>query len=140
MAKKNAGLVGYLYVVGLALVVIGCFLPLTTHFGGNANGATAVNRISKGGLLSVGAVLALAGAVAGLVCSFVRVKNGRLLKLVALALSIAGGLYVACNINGNQLKLLKLASKITSSSFGIGFYIILVGWILALVGWLLKRN
>lgn len=138
MAKKSGSLLGYLYLIGMALVVVGCFLPLSSHFGGNFKGATAVSRISDGGIIALGAVLALAGAVAGLVLCFVPVKNARLLKLVAVVVSLAGGVYVA--LNGPSVKVLKFAAKSGLANFGLGFYVIALGWVLALVGWVMHKN
>ena len=142
MAKKSSSgaLLGYVYVVGLALVVIGCFLPLTSHFGGRANGATAVSRISKGGLVSVGAVLALIGAAAGIAVSFLRIKHVWLCKLGALLVSVFGGLYVLLNISGSQKQLISAAAKLTGSTFGIGFYVIIIGWLIAAAGAVLGRK
>lgn len=138
--STKRGLIGSLYVLGLALVVIGCFLPLTTHFGGNANGATAFSRISKGGILSVGATLALVGAAAGIVVDILRFPKTHLCKFCALLVSIAGGLYVLLSINENQSKAIKIIANITSSHFGLGFYVIVVGWALAVLGLLLHRD
>ncbi|MCR5725492.1 MAG: hypothetical protein K6G80_10445 [Treponema sp.] len=136
MAKKTS-ILGYLYLIGMALVVAGCFLPLSSHFGGNLKGVTAVSRIGEGGTLSIGAILALAGAAAGLVLCFIPVKNAKLLKLCAVLVSVAGGLYVVANTNG---KALKFAASLTASHFGIGFYVIVIGWVLALAGWVLHKN
>ncbi|MBQ3965529.1 MAG: hypothetical protein II684_01700 [Treponema sp.] len=136
MAKKS-GLLSYLFVCGLALVVIGCFLPLSTTklFGMNGSSAFAIITSSGSGILKVGSILTFVGAVCGLVLSFVSVKNGGLLKLISLIVSIAGGLYVFFNASGIGKSLAK-----SILNFGPGFYVILAGWILALVGWVLYRD
>ena len=64
MAKKSNL---NLYLIGLVLVVIGCFLPLTASkfFGG---GSSAFKAITNGsGDLKIGSILALGGAIAGIV-------------------------------------------------------------------------
>ena len=72
MAKKS-GLLSYLFVCGLALVVIGCFLPLSTTklFGMNGSSAFGIITSSGSGILKVGSILTFVGAVCGLVLSFV---------------------------------------------------------------------
>lgn len=136
MAKKS-GLLGYLFVCGLALVVIGCFLPLSTTklFGMNGSSAFGIITSDGSGILKVGSILAFVGAVCGIVLSFVSVKNGGLLKLVSLIVSIAGGLYVFFNTSSAGRSIAK-----ATLNFGPGFYVILAGWIIALVGWVLYRD
>lgn len=140
MSKKNANIIGYLYLVGMALALIGCFVPLSTSLGGYANGNSALTFITKGrnATVKVGCVLALVGAAAGVVLSFLRgIKNGGLCRLAALIVSVAGGLYLFLNING---KAFKFAAKVTGSHFGVGFWLIMAGWVVALVGWILNRE
>ena len=136
MAKKS-GLLGYLYLAGMVLVVIGCFLPLSSHFGGNLKGATAVSHIGDGGIMSISAILALVGAAAGIALCFVPVKNAKLLKLVSVIVSVAGGIYVVANTNSTAFK---IAAKVTSAHIGLGMAVIIIGWVLALVGWVLHKD
>ncbi len=141
MGKKNS-VVSYLYLIGLALVAIGCFLPLWTAFGGNANGASAISYLKDDGntVRKIGVILTLLGAIAGIVLCFVKVKSVGLLKLVSLIVSFAGGAYVFFNTSDAAKKIGKGLAKITNSAPSIGFYLILAGWIIALVGWILKRD
>lgn len=141
MGKKTS-ILSYLYLIGMALVVIGCFLPLSTHFGGNANGSSAFNIILKDGkaVVKIGAILAFVGAVAGVVFCFLKVKKVGLLKLVSLIVSVAGGVYIFFNTNDFAKSMMKGVGKITKSAPGIGLILIIVGWIAALVGWILNRE
>ncbi|MBR1722328.1 MAG: hypothetical protein IJ727_07605, partial [Treponema sp.] len=85
MARKGSSL--NLYLVGLALVVIGCFLPLTASkfFGG---GSSAFKAITNGsGDLKIGALLALCGALAGIAFCFVSLKVKLPVKLLSLIVS-----------------------------------------------------
>lgn len=140
MAKKSNL---NLYLLGLVLVVIGCFLPLTASkfFGG---GSSAFKAITNGsGDLKIGSILALGGAIAGIVFCFVNLGVKLPLKLISLVVSIVGGVYVwICYMNGGALLkgAVKLGLKATGSKPGIGLIIILIGWILALLGWLKTRD
>ena len=141
MAKK--GSVFSLYLIGLALVVIGCFLPLTASkfFGG---GQSAFHAITNGsGDLKIGAILALCGAIAGIVFCFVSLGVKVPVKLISLIVSIVGGVYVwICYMNGGALAkgVFKAAMKVSGSKPGIGLIVILAGWVIALVGWLQSRD
>ena len=140
MAKKSNL---NLYLLGLVLVVIGCFLPLTASkfFGG---GSSAFKAITNGsGDLKIGSILALGGAIAGIVFCFVNLGVKLPLKLISLVVSIVGGVYVwICYMNGGALLkgAVKLGLNATGSKPGIGLIIILIGWILALHGWLKSRD
>ena len=65
MGKKSINILSYLYICGMLLVVIGCFLPLSTGFGGHANGNSAFDYIGRNGkgVMKIGAILAFAGAL-----------------------------------------------------------------------------
>lgn len=140
MAKKSTL---NLYLLGLVLVVVGCFLPLTASkfFGG---GSSAFKAITGGsGDLKIGSILALGGAVAGIIFSFISLRSKLPLKLISLLVSIVGGVYVwLCYMNGGALLkgAVKIGLKATGSKPGIGLIIILIGWVLALLGWLKSRD
>ncbi|MCR5188691.1 MAG: hypothetical protein K6C97_07120 [Treponema sp.] len=139
---KKVNIMSYLYCIGLLLVVVGCFLPLSTSFGGNFNNNSAFSYItSKGkGIVKIGSILTILGAVAGIVFSFVAIKKAGLIKLVALIVSIAGGLYVFFSTSDAAKSALKTVGKITKSAPGIGLILIIAGWVVALVGWIMNRK
>lgn len=136
MSKKSGSL--SLYLIGMALVVIGCFLPLTASkfFGG---GSSAFNAIVDGsGDLKIGSILALGGAIAGIVFCFVSVAGKLPVKLISLIVSIAGGVYVLLsylNLAPWAKSFAKIAHKAVGTHIGIGLIVICVGWVIALVGY-----
>lgn len=140
MAKKSTL---NLFLIGMIIVAIGCFLPLTASklFGG---GTSAFNAITSDGSGSVktGAVLALLGAVAGIIFSFVPLK-GIPVKLISLIVTVAGGIYVAANylnIGGLGKSALKVFAKATQTGPGIGLFVIIIGWIIAILGYIKNRG
>ena len=88
MAKK--GSLPLIYLIGMALVVIGFICPMFDLFIGTLNGFDFIN-FKEFGITTIGALLIIAGAVLGLVFCFVGGKNSGMLKLVGLLVSIAGG-------------------------------------------------
>jgi hypothetical protein len=123
MAKK--GNVNLLYVLGMALVAIGCVLPMFKLGPFSANVFRFMDFDSAG---SIGAILLFAGAVAGLVFSFVSVGNASLLKLVALLASIIGGILLFGVDSELGFKILKKVAY-------IGLYVVLAGWVAACIGY-----
>ena len=126
----------------MAIVVIGCFLPLVgTSFG---NGSSALKAITDGsGDLKVGSILALGGAIAGIIFCFVSLKSKLSVKLISLIVSIAGGAYVLLtylNLAPWAKGFAKFAFKVTGTHPGIGLFVILAGWVIALLGWLKSRD
>lgn len=131
-----------LYLIGMALVVVGCFLPLVgTSLG---SGTSAFKAITNGsGDLKLGSILALGGAIAGIVFCFVSLRAKLPVKLISLIVSIAGGAYVLLtylNLAPWAKGLAKFAHKVTGSHPGIGLIIILAGWVIAVLGWLKSRD
>ncbi|WP_407425163.1 hypothetical protein [Treponema sp.] len=141
MAKKSGTL--SLYLIGMALVVIGCFLPLTASkfFGG---GSSAINAITDGsGDLKIGSILALGGAVAGIVFCFVSAGTKLPVKLISLVVSIVGGVYVLMsylNLAPWAKNLTKLGFKATGTGVGIGLIVIVIGWAIALFAYFTKKD
>ncbi|MBQ0051177.1 MAG: hypothetical protein KBT11_03830 [Treponema sp.] len=141
MAKKTSI---SLFVIGMALVVIGCFLPLTATkmFGGGSSAFDAI-KSSGTGTVRIGAILAFAGALAGIIFNFVQVGKGIPVKLISLIVTIAGGVYVAINymnIGGLGKTLMKGFAKATGTTPGIGLIIIVIGWVVAIVGYLKNKD
>lgn len=141
MAKKSSQI--SLYLIGMIVVLVGCFLPLTASkfFGGGASAFDAITS-SGNGAVKVGAILAFLGAIAGIVFSFVSLK-GVPIKLISLIVSIVGGIWVLVkylNIGGAGKQLLKLGAKATGSQPGIGLIVIIIGWVIAIVGYVKSRE
>ncbi|MBQ9495248.1 MAG: hypothetical protein IJR50_06385 [Treponema sp.] len=132
MAKKSSkSLLSNLYLIGMALVAVGFIVPI---FRGNLVKVNGFDLVGDGNsIMKIAALLVFIGAVAGIVLSFVNAgKNQSLLKVIALAASVAGGLYVFFNTSNFGVQ---LASKYLS----VGFYLIVIGWVAAIVGYLQKK-
>lgn len=134
MSKKSGNLP--LYLIGMILVAVGFFLPIFKvsigPFSGSTNGFDLVG--SGNSMMKIAALLVFAGAVVGVICSFVDLLGkGGLLKLLGLVVSVAGGLYCFFNTSSTAHSIL---FKIVS----IGFYLIIAGWILALLGYLAGKK
>ena len=136
MAKKNSSVLGYLFVIGCAITAIGFVLPI---FSANILGlakasVNGFNLVGKGdSAMKVAALLVFIGAVAGIALEFIPVSLPKIVKLIALIISVAGGLY--CFFNTSDLGL-KIAGKVLAPCF----YLIIAGWVVALVGWLLDNK
>ena len=131
MAKKKANLMGYLYLVGMALVVIGFFCPVFKGALAEFNGWDFLN-FKNFDFVTVGGLLILIGAVVGIVLSFVKSKKEKMLKLVAILVSIAGGIVLIIGFNDNVVY--KMIAEAFMKYANVGFYMIVVGWVVALVG------
>ncbi len=140
MAKK-IDIKACLYTIGMALVVIGCFLPLvSTKFGGSSSAFKIITEGSGSGVVRVGAILAMLGGVAGVVLTFFK---GKMYKLIALIVSIVGGLYVFLNYlnqSGAAKGIMKGAAKIAGARPGIGVILISLGWLAALLGFFFSKE
>ena len=129
MAKKNASIISYLYVIGMALTVIGFIIPIFKVGPFKMNGFDLVGKGDS--VMKIAALLVFLGAAAGVVFQFA--MNKSLYKLIALIVTVAGGLY--CFFNTSDLGV-----KIAGNFLSTGFYLIVIGWCVALVGWILNRD
>ncbi len=131
MGKKSKSL-PYIYLIGMALAVIGFCCPMIKGlFGTSANGFKFIN-FDNSTFVTIGALLIFIGAVAGLVACFVPQLSG--LKLIFLLASIAGGviLVVGFLTNGGIYKAVG-KGLIKKSMFGL--WMVVAGWVVALVGY-----
>ncbi len=140
MAKKSSF---NLFLIGMIVVAIGCFLPLTSSkiFGGSSSAFNAITADGSGAV-KIGAILAFLGAIAGIVFSFVSLK-GIPIRLISLIVSIAGGIYVVIsylNVGGVGKSLMKGFAKATQTGPGIGLFVIIIGWIIAIAGYIKNRG
>ena len=132
------------WLIGMVLVIVGCFLPLTASKTFGFNGASAFDAITANGngVVKVGSILAFVGAIAGVVFSFVAIK-GLPMKLISLIVSFVGGIYVVCKyMFASDLAkgFAKFGGKIFGTKPSIGLIIILAGWVVALVAILTKKD
>ncbi len=133
MAKKKSS-TGMLYLIGMALVVIGFFLPMFKGALGSPNGWDFLN-FKDFGFVTIGGLLILVGAVLGVLVGL-NVIKGSSLKLIALVVSIVGGVVLFIGFNDN--KLYQFIAKGFLKHAYIGFYVVLAGWVAALVGYFSK--
>lgn len=134
MGKKNSGILS-LYFIGMVLTAAGFCLPIFSALKKSMNGFSFVTNDFS--IVSLGVLLIFIGAAAGAVLCFVTVKNARLLKLIALAASILGGIILIIRINDNAIS--KFIGKQFLKHTAIGFYLIIAGWIAAAAGYLKSR-
>lgn len=134
MAKK--GSLPLIYMIGMALVVVGFICPVFDFFIGTLNGFDFIN-FKDFGTTSIGALLIIIGAVLGLVFCFVGGKNSGMLKLVGLLVSIAGGVVLIISYSGDVFS--EGIGKFFIDVATYGFYMILAGWIVGVVGYVMKK-
>ena len=134
MAKKRG--LPLIYLIGMALVVVGFICPVFDFFIGTLNGFDFIN-FKEFGITTIGAILIIAGAILGLVFCFVGGKNSGMLKLVGLIVTIAGGVVLIIGYSGDAFS--KGIGKFFVDVATYGFYMILAGWIVALVGFITKK-
>jgi hypothetical protein len=134
MAKK--GSLPLIYMIGMALVVIGFICPVFDFFIGTLNGFDFIN-FKDFGTTTIGALLIIIGAVLGLVFCFVGGKNSGMLKLVGLLVSIAGGVVLIISYSGDVFS--EGIGKFFIEVATYGFYMILAGWAVGVVGYVMKK-
>lgn len=120
----------------MAITLIGFCMPMFSGvFGSSGNGFKFIN-FDNSGFVSIGALLIVAGAIAGIV--FALLGMGDQLEWLALALSVAGGvvLVVGFTTNGG---IYKAIGKNMIKHATVGFWMIVAGWIIAAVGKVLKK-
>ena len=135
MGKKGFGILENLYLCGCALIAIGFCLPVFSALKRGVNGFALVSKDFS--VVSLGVLLIFIGAVAGIVLCFIGIKNAKLLKLAAIALSILGGIILVVRMNDNAIS--RLVGKGFLKNTAIGFWLIIVGWITAAVGYFKTR-
>lgn len=135
MAKKSLKL-PVIYLVGMALVVVGFICPMFKILGSKPNGFDFVS-FENSGFQTIGALLVFCGALAGIVFSVIKIKNAETLKLVALIVTIAGGVVLFLGFNDNVIYR-EIGKGILKNAY-IGFYMVIAGWILGIVGFVMKK-
>jgi len=124
-----------IYLIGMALVAIGFILPMFKGLGMSANGFDFIN-LNNFNATTIAALLVFGGALVGIAFCFIGSGNVDMIKLVALIISIAGGILIVLTYNKNGLS--RMVGKGFWKQATYGSYMILAGWIVAVVGWLKK--
>lgn len=140
---KKANKLNLIYLAGMALVVVGFFLPLFQILGKQLNGFDFIN-LDKLNSATLATLLIFAGALVGVVFCFVNSKSSGMIRFLALGASIAGGILVlllAQDLPFAKVILREFPDRVIKSMLkhtAYGTYIILAGWIVGTVG-LLKK-
>lgn len=135
MGKKNVKTIQYLYLAGMTICAIGFLCPMFKVLGQTANGFGLISKDSS--VINTGILLIFIGAVAGAAICFVKVKNIKLFKLIALAASILGGIILAVQMNNSALA--RFIGKEFLKHATFGFYMIIAGWIIAIAGFIKEK-
>ena len=133
MAKQQSSLY-YVYMVGMLLVLISCFLPLGSFL---VLKGTLISTVKNGsGILQAGALITLIGTIAGIIVFFV--YNKFIAKLICYIVTLSGFLYIYLNMG----KFAKSVSKmfIRSSNIEFGAVLLILGLVIALAGLILNRK
>ncbi|MBQ0162199.1 MAG: hypothetical protein KBS84_03440 [Treponema sp.] len=128
MAKKTS--LNLIYLIGMALVVIGFCMPMFSGFLGSANGWQFIN-FKNSGFVTIGALLIIVGGIAGLVACFLPQMSG--MKFLCILLSIIGGVILVIGFTTNG-GIYKAIGKGIIKHATFGFYAVIVGWVLGIVG------
>ena len=131
---KKVSIMSYLYLIGMALVVIGFCCPMFSGFLGSANGFKFIN-FDNSGFVTIGALLIIAGAIAGVVACFVPQLSG--LKLIFALCVLAGAIILVIGFTTNG-GIYKAIGKNILKHATVGFYLVVVGIVVGVVGALKK--
>ena len=130
-----------LYSIGMALVIVGLLLPIVKVMGQTPNAFKFLD-MKNFGTTTVAILLILIGAALGILFSLINKLSAKSNKLIALAITLAGGVILLLLFTGilsdSSLggKIMRAAGKSFIKHAYIGFYVILVGWLAAIYGWL----
>ena len=131
---KKVSIMSYLYLIGMALVVIGFCCPMFSGFLGSANGFKFIN-FDNSGFVTIGALLIIAGAIAGVVACFVPQLKG--LKLIFALVVLAGAIVLVIGFTTNG-GIYKAIGKNILKHATVGFYLVVVGIVVGVIGALKK--
>lgn len=124
-----------IYLIGMALVVIGFCCPMFSGFLGSANGFKFIN-FDNSGFVTIGALLIFAGAVAGLAACFVKQLSG--LKLIFALCVLAGAIVLVIGFTTNG-GIYKAIGKNIIKHATIGFYLVVVGIVAGVAGAVMNK-
>ena len=119
----------------MAITAVGfCCHMFSGALGSSKNGFGFIN-FNNSGFVTIGALLIIIGAVAGIVVSLL--GKGDQLEWICLAVSILGGIILVIGFNDNGIY--KAIGKNLVKHATIGFWAIVAGWVVAIVGKVLKK-
>ncbi len=124
-----------IYLIGMALVVIGFCCPMFSGFLGSANGFKFIN-FDNSGFVTIGALLIFAGAVAGIAACFVKQLSG--LKLIFALCVLAGAIVLVIGFTTNG-GIYKAIGKNIIKHATIGFYLVVVGIVAGVAGAVMNK-
>ena len=133
MGKKVS--LPFIYLIGMALVVIGFCCPMFSGFLGSANGFKFIN-FDNSGFVTIGALLIFAGAVAGIAACFVKQLSG--LKLIFALCVLAGAIVLVIGFTTNG-GIYKAIGKNIIKHATIGFYLVVVGIVAGVAGAVMNK-
>ena len=121
-----------IYLIGMALVAIGFCCPMVKGlFGSSANGFDFIRNAKDGSFVAIGAILIIAGSIAGIVACFVPQLKG--LKLIFAIAVLAGAIVLIIGFTTNG-GIYKAIGKQLLKRAMFGFYMVVVGMVLAVAG------
>ena len=133
MGKKVS--LPFIYLIGMALVVIGFCCPMFSGFLGSANGFKFIN-FDNSGFVTIGALLIFAGAVAGIAACFVKQLSG--LKLIFALCVLAGAIVLVIGFTTSG-GIYKAIGKNIIKHATIGFYLVVVGIVAGVAGAVMNK-
>ena len=134
MAKK--GINFSLYLVGMAVTLIGFCLPMFSGFLGSSGNGFSFIDFNKSGFVTIGALLIAIGAIAGVV--FALLGKGDQLEWLALGISVAGGIILVLGFTTNG-GIYKAIGKSLLKHSTVGFWMVVAGWVVAAVAKVMKK-
>ncbi len=150
MAKKSKISLNFIYLIGMALIIIGFCVPLFCMKmpGGSIKAGKTIGfdliNFDSDSLFSIGALLIFIGACAGalieLICAFVKkIKPSlkKIIEIVCIVVSIVGGLIIVIKFNDNNLT--RAIGKGFFKHAFVGVYMIMAGWVVGLIGSFIKK-
>ena len=132
MAKKGFNI--SIYLIGMAVTVVGFCLPMFKIFGGNSKNGFGFIHFDNSSFVTIGALLIIAGAIAGVALSLLGMQQ---FEWLAWAVSVVGGIVLVVGFNDNAIY--KAIGKNLLKNSTIGMWMIAAGWIVAAVGKVLKK-
>lgn len=138
MAKKSAKF-PLIYLIGTVLIIAGFICPMFKGkglLGLTKNGFDFLN-FDNFGTMTIAGLLIFCGAVLGAVIALLKAKGAKMLKLICILISIAGGVLLVIYFNNSWIGQVFGKGLFKHSYFG--FWMICAGWLIGLYGALTNK-